>query len=132
MTVANRSVRHSLPEQVGGCRAEQVANSARAGFVLESTNDARWRAIQLTANESGRARQFIGDRLNAGLQFVAVRIAAPAIVAQRFHAGDADGKFGKSFAPGPAEAVGDDHRDGNGGGPFQRAAERGGGSVAMR
>jgi len=40
--------------------------------------------------------------------FVAVRIAATAIVAQSFHSSDADAEIDKAFAPGTAECVSDE------------------------
>lgn len=42
-----------------------------------------------------------------------MRIGAPAIIPQRFHSGDPDGKFRQALAPGTAEAVGDDDRNGS-------------------
>ena len=84
-----------------------------AWFIAKSANDAGGSAIELAADQPGGAGQFVGDGLDAGLQLVAVRIASAAIVAQRFHPGDADGEFRQAFAPRAAETVSDDDRNGD-------------------
>ena len=81
-------------------------------FVRKSANDARRRALELAANQRGGASQLVGDGFKTGLQSVAVRIAAAAIVAQRFHPGHADAEVHQSLAPGSAESVGDENGDG--------------------
>jgi len=84
-------------------------DTARSCLVTEPANNARGSAIELAADESGGACEFVGDGFNTGFQLVAVRIASAAVIAQRLHPGNADGEFCEAFAPGAAEAVGDDH-----------------------
>src|SRR5246127_4644928 len=74
-----RIVRDSLPEQVGGCRAKQVADFSGPGFVAESADDAGRSAVELAADESGGAGQFVGDGLDAGAKLVTVGVATAAI-----------------------------------------------------
>ena len=98
---------------------------------MKSADDARRGAVEFAADESGGAGQFVGDRLDAGFQSIAVRIASAAVIAQRFHPRDADRELGQALAPRAAEAVGDDNRDGNPGAAFERASQVGGGAIRI-
>ena len=60
--------------------------------------------LSLPQTSPAAACQFVGDGLDAGFQFVSVRIAPAAIIAQRFHPGDADGEFSQAFAPRTTES----------------------------
>src|SRR5882757_109059 len=77
-------------EQIRCWIAQQVPYPARAFFIAKPAHNARRGAIELAANESSSAGKFIGDRLNASLQLIAVRIAPPAVIAQRLHACNTD------------------------------------------
>jgi len=79
---------------------------------MKSADDTGRRSIELAADQAGGTRQFVGDGLNCAFQYVAVRVTMAAIVAQRLHAGDANGEFCQTLAPGASEAVGND--DGKG------------------
>ncbi len=92
-----------LTEQVVGHRPQQFASPPTSRQVRKSANEANRNTIQLAANQSGGTGQFVGDRFDAGVQHVALWIAASTIVAQRFHAGDANAEFDQTFTPGPAE-----------------------------
>src|SRR6202023_2747237 len=81
-------------------------------FIGKSANDARWGAVQLTADERGGGGEFVGDSFKAGVQLVTVRIAPAAIVAQRLHPRDADAEVHQSLAPWTAESVGDENGNG--------------------
>ncbi len=61
-------------------------------FVRKSANDAGWRAVELAANQRGGTSQLVGDGFKTGLQSVAMRIAAAAIIAQRFDPRARDGR----------------------------------------
>src|ERR1039458_1846448 len=99
-------------EKIVGGGAKQVARTAIGRFVGKSANDARRSAVQFAADQPGGGGQFVGNGFKAGVQSVAVRIAAAAIVAQRLHSGDADAEINQAFAPGTAERVGDENWDG--------------------
>ena len=89
------------------------------------------RAVKLAADQSGGAGQFVGDGFKAGVQSVAVRIAAAAIVAQRFHSGDANAEVDQAFAPGTAEGVGDENGNGEFGALLEFAMKFAGGAVGI-
>ena len=96
-----------------------------AGIVAESADDAGWGAIEFAADESGGASQLVGNGFDAGFQFVAVGIAAAPVVAQGLESRDADCEFRQSFAPGAAEAVGDDDGNRKSGTAFEGATKIG-------
>ena len=71
-----------LAEQVGCGGAEQFASTGMVGWLVgKATNDARGSVIEFAADESSGTGEFIDDRLDAGVQSIAVRIASAAIVA---------------------------------------------------
>src|SRR5580658_3284032 len=74
-------------------------------LVMKSTNDACRGSVKLAADQAGGGREFVGDRFKARVQSVAVRIAAPAIIAQRFHPRNANAEIWEPFAAREAEAV---------------------------
>src|SRR4029077_13392171 len=61
--------------------------------------------------EAAGPRQLVADRLDAGTQFVAMRVGPTAIIAQGFHSSDANTDVHESFTPGASEAVGDNDRN---------------------
>src|SRR6476646_10089088 len=78
--------------------------------VRESTNQTKRSTGELAAYQPGRARQFIRDGIDGGVQFVALRIALAAIVDQSIHPRDTDRNFSQPLSPRPAEAIRDDYR----------------------
>ena len=101
----------SLAEKIVGFGAKQIERAAASWLVRKPANDAGRCAVELAADQPGGASQFVGDGFQAGLQRVAVGIAAAAVVAQRFHPRDADAKVHEAFAPGSAKRVGDQNGD---------------------
>src|SRR5215472_9051728 len=82
------SVAKVSAEQVGAGGTKQTLDPPATRFIREASNDAGGSPIQLAADQSRGASQYIGDRLHAGFQPVPVGIAASAVIAHRFHAGD--------------------------------------------
>jgi hypothetical protein len=71
--------------------------------VAKSADDACRSAVEFAADEGSGAGQFVGNGFQTGLQLVAMRVAASAIVSQRFHPRDANAEIDKTFAPGTPE-----------------------------
>src|SRR6202163_3707287 len=99
-------------KQIARGRANQVTGAAPAGTIGESSNDTCRRTRKLAADQARCASQLVGVCLNTSLQRVSVRVRLAAIVVKGLHPRHADGNFGQAFAPGPAESICDDHRDG--------------------
>src|ERR1700689_561342 len=95
----------SLAEKIVGRGTKQIAGTSARRPVLKSSDDACGSAVELAADQSSRTGQFVGDRLKAGMQSIAVRIAASAIIVHSFHAGDADAEFHETLAPRTSECV---------------------------
>src|SRR6516164_2248991 len=100
-----------LAEQVLRRRAHDLTRTALPAAIAITTNYTSGNECVFPANQTGHTRQFIGNTLFRGVHLIAIRIAMAAIVANRIHAGDADGNLVQAFAPCPTEAVGDDDRD---------------------
>src|SRR5689334_8616681 len=82
------SVTEVSTEEIGGCRTQQILHLAISRRVRESANNAGWSAVELATHQTGCTSKFIGNGLNAGFQFISVRIAPSSIVAKRFHPRD--------------------------------------------
>src|SRR5271166_6353567 len=125
------SVAEVLAEEVGRGRTKQTPNPAQPRFVGESPHNTGGGAVQLPANQTGGARQFVCDSLDAGLQLITPRIAFAPVIAQRLHACDADGELGQPFAPRAAKTVSNDHRKRDADPLLQRPAQIHSGTVRV-
>src|SRR5258706_7159208 len=100
-----------LSKQILPRGPDQLSRCSLALAVRNSSNDTSRRAGQLAAYQAGGASEFIGDRVNTGVQLITVRIAATAIVNQGTHSSDANRHFSESLAPRSPETVANDHSD---------------------
>jgi hypothetical protein len=100
-------------------------------LVRKSANDAGRCSVKLAADQAGGGREFVGYRFKARVQGVAVRIAAPAIIAQRFHPRNANAEIREPFAPRTAEAVSNDNGDGELGGLLEGEMKSAGRTVRI-
>ena len=62
----------------------------------------------LLHHQPGGRGELVGARDDGSLQNVAIAIERASAVLKRLHAGDTDGDIHQSFAPRPAETIGDE------------------------
>jgi hypothetical protein len=111
----------ALAKQVVGCGAKQIVGASPPRFVGESADDAGGRPVKFSAYKSGGGSELVGYGFQARVQPVPMRIAAPAIIVQSLHPGDADAEIDEAFAPGTPECVADQNRDSEPGALFEFA-----------
>ena len=98
-----------LAEQVFGRGSHDPARISVTAAITVTPNYTSGNGVPFSADQARDTGKFISDAFLAGVHRVTVTVALAAVVVNGLHAGNADGDFVQTFAPGAAEAVGDDH-----------------------
>ena len=98
---------------------------------MKSADDAGRSAVEFAADQSRCGRQFVSNGFQAGLQRVAVRIAAATIVAQRLSSRRCRCRNRQAFAPRTTECVSDEDGDRELGALLQFAMKLASGTVGI-